>query len=80
MPFEPVYDYSYDAVMRLMRKACSGSVWGGSTFFIFTTIGRLTHGEENEVRMAELTKGGGLRALEELRAAKGDFRFWHGRE
>ncbi len=32
-------------------------------------IGRMTHGEENAFRMAELTSGGGLRALEELRAA-----------
>jgi D-threo-aldose 1-dehydrogenase len=33
-------------------------------------IGRLTHGEQNIARMAELTKGGGLKALEELRAAR----------
>jgi D-threo-aldose 1-dehydrogenase len=33
-------------------------------------IGRLTHGEQNEARMAELTRGGGLKALEELRATK----------
>src|ERR1044071_7501891 len=31
-------------------------------------IGRMTHGEANDARMKELTEGGGLKALEELRA------------
>jgi len=32
-------------------------------------IGRLTHGDANAARMDELTRGGGLKALEELRAS-----------
>ena len=70
MPFEPVYDYSYDAVMRSYEESLQRLGLGRIDILYIHDIGRLTHGEENEVRMAELTKGGGLRALEELRASK----------
>jgi D-threo-aldose 1-dehydrogenase len=70
MPFEPVYDYSYDAVMRSYEESLQRLGLSRIDLLYIHDIGRLTHGEQNTARMTELTKGGGLRALEELRAAK----------
>jgi D-threo-aldose 1-dehydrogenase len=70
MPFEPVFDYSYDAVMRSFEQSLQRLGLSRIDILYIHDIGRLTHGEANAARMAELTKGGGLKALEELRAAK----------
>ena len=70
MPFEPVYDYSYDAVMRSYEESLQRLGLSRIDILYIHDIGRLTHGDANDARMAELTKGGGLKALEELRAAK----------
>ena len=70
MPFEPVYDYSYDAVMRSYEESLQRLGLSRIDILYIHDIGRLTHGDANAARMAELTKGGGLKALEELRAAK----------
>ena len=69
MPFEPVFDYSYDGVMRSFTESLQRLGLARIDILYVHDIGRLTHGEENLFRMAELTSGGGLRALEELRAA-----------
>ncbi len=70
MPFEPVYDYSYDAVMRSYEESLQRLGLSRIDILYIHDIGRLTHGDANTAHMAELTKGGGLKALEELRAAK----------
>ena len=70
MPFEPVYDYSYDAVMRSYEESLQRLGLSRIDILYIHDIGRLTHGDANEARMAELTNGGGLKALEELRASK----------
>lgn len=67
MPFEPVYDYSYDAVMRSFAESLQRLGLARIDLLYIHDIGRLTHGDANTARMAELTRGGGLRALEELR-------------
>jgi len=67
MPFEPVYDYSYDAVMRSYEASLQRLGLSRIDILYIHDIGRLTHGEQNAARMAELTRGGGLKALEELR-------------
>ena len=67
MPFEPVYDYSYDAVMRSFEESLQRLGLSRIDILYIHDIGRLTHGDANAARMAELTKGGGLKALEELR-------------
>ena len=69
MPFEPVFDYSYDAVMRSHEASLQRLGLSRIDILLIHDIGRLTHGEQNADRMAELTKGGGLKALEELRAS-----------
>ena len=68
MPFEPVFDYSYDAVMRSYEESLQRLGLSRIDLLYIHDIGRLTHGDANQARMAELTKGGGLKALEELRA------------
>lgn len=68
MPFEPVYDYSYDAVMRSFEESLQRLGLSRIDILYIHDIGRLTHGEANAARMHELTKGGGLKALEELRS------------
>jgi len=67
MPFEPVYDYSYDAVMRSFEQSLQRLGLSRIDLLYIHDIGRLTHGDLNAARMAELTTGGGLKALEELR-------------
>lgn len=67
MPFEPVYDYSYDAVMRSFEESLQRLGLSRIDILYIHDIGRLTHGDVNVARMDELTKGGGLKALEELR-------------
>jgi D-threo-aldose 1-dehydrogenase len=69
MPFEPVFDYSYDAVMRSFQESLQRLGLARIDLLYIHDIGRMTHGGENAFRMAELTGGGGLKALEELRAA-----------
>lgn len=67
MPFEPVYAYSYDAVMRSFEHSLQRLGLSRIDILYIHDIGRLTHHEHNLVRMKELTDGGGLRALQELR-------------
>jgi D-threo-aldose 1-dehydrogenase len=69
MPFEPVFNYSYDAVMRSHEESLQRLGLARIDILYIHDIGRMTHGSENAFHMAELTKGGGLRALEELRDA-----------
>ena len=70
MPFEPVFDYSYDAVMRSYEASLHRLGLSRIDILYIHDIGWLTHGDQNDARMDELTRGGGLKALEELRAAK----------
>jgi D-threo-aldose 1-dehydrogenase len=69
MPFAPVFDYSYDAVMRSYEESLQRLGLARIDILYIHDIGRMTHGDENAFHMAELTTGGGLKALEELRAA-----------
>ncbi len=66
MPFEPVYDYSYDAVMRSWEASLQRLGLARIDILYVHDIGRMTHGDDHDRRFAQLT-GGGLRALEELR-------------
>ena len=70
MPFEPLYDYSHDGVMRSFEQSLQRLGLSRIDILYIHDIGRLTHGAASTARMAELTSGGGLKALEGLRAAK----------
>lgn len=68
MPFEPVYDYSYDGVMRSYEDSLQRLGLDRIDILYLHDIGRATHGEAN----AELFKtamDSGYQALDELRRA-----------
>ena len=68
MPFAPLFDYSYDGVMRSWEHSLHRLGLARIDILYVHDIGRLTHGERHSHTCHDLTAGGGLRALEELRA------------
>ena len=66
MPFDTVYDYSYDGVMRSFADSLARLQLKRIDILLLHDIGRLTHGNahENHFRLAMT---GGYRALDELR-------------
>ena len=68
MPFEPVYDYTHDGVMRSWEASLQRLGMARVDILYIHDIGHLTHGDRHEVTFRQLTDGGGFRALEELRA------------
>lgn len=69
MPFTPVFDYSYDGVMKSWESSLRRLGLPRVDILFVHDIGRLTHGARHEERFLQLTQGGGLRALVELRAS-----------
>ncbi len=66
-PFEIVYDYSYDAIMRSYEDSLQRMGLGHIEVLLVHDIGVQTHGEEgNRKHWADLA-GSGYRALDELR-------------
>jgi D-threo-aldose 1-dehydrogenase len=69
LPFEPVYDYSFDGVMASWQASMQRLGLAKIDILYVHDIGRLTHGDGNAVYFQQLTQGGGFRALEQLRQA-----------
>ena len=67
MPFRPVFDYRYDAILRSFDHSLQRLGLARIDILYVHDIGRLTHAEEGRHYMSQLTEGGGFRALEELR-------------
>ncbi len=67
MPFEPRYDYSYEAIMQSFHDSMQRLGLTQIDILYIHDIGRMTHGPANDACMEELTSGGGLKALEYLR-------------
>jgi D-threo-aldose 1-dehydrogenase len=67
MPFEPVYDYTFDGVMSSWEASRQRLGLARIDILYVHDIGRLTHGERHETTFRQLTDGGGFRALERLR-------------
>lgn len=68
MPFEPVYDYSYDAILRSFEDSLQRLGLARIDILFVHDIGELTHGTENGTHFKDL-ESGGYRALDELRSA-----------
>jgi D-threo-aldose 1-dehydrogenase len=68
MPFEPVYDYSFDGVMYSWEASRQRLGLARIDILYVHDIGRLTHGERHDAMFRQLTDGGGFRALERLRS------------
>lgn len=68
MPFEPVYDYSYDGVMRSVEASLHRLGLARIDVLLMHDLGRLTHGADHDRIFAEAVDGG-FRAMTELRDA-----------
>lgn len=66
-PFDPVYDYRHDAVLRSHEESLKRLGRDRVDLLFVHDIGRTTHGEAHEATVAQLVEGGGLAALERLR-------------
>lgn len=69
LPFRELFDYSYDGVMRSYDDSQQRLGLDRLDILYVHDIGRVTHGELHDHHWAALTRGGGFRALQELKAA-----------
>lgn len=69
MPFTPVYDYSYGAILRSHEDSLQRLGLSRIDILYVHDIGARTHGTDDARHFDALTRGGGLRALEELRSS-----------
>ncbi len=67
MPFRPMYDYGHDAVLRSVDHSLQRLGLARIDLLYVHDIGHRNHGGANQHHWEQLTRGGGLRALERLR-------------
>ncbi|MEO5773596.1 MAG: aldo/keto reductase [Sphingomicrobium sp.] len=65
-PFEPKFDYSYDAVMRSWEESRKRLRRDRIDILYAHDLGRMTHGADHELHFASFMEGG-YRAMRELR-------------
>ncbi|WP_028223953.1 aldo/keto reductase [Paraburkholderia ferrariae] len=68
LPFRPVFDYSYEGIMRSYEDSQQRLGLARVDVLYVHDIGSLTHGDRHAHYWSQLTAGGGFRALDELRA------------
>jgi D-threo-aldose 1-dehydrogenase len=69
LPFRQHYDYSHDAILRSHDDSLQRLGVSRIDILFVHDIGRVTHGDQHDHYWNQLTKGGGFKALEELRAS-----------
>src|SRR3984893_1623677 len=69
LPFDPVYDYSYDGIMRSVEDSLQRLGLARIDILYVHDIGALQHGREAHPGLMRALRDGGYRALEKLRAA-----------
>lgn len=69
LSFREIFDYSYDGILRSFDDSGQRTGLEKLDLLFVHDIGTVTHGEAQAAHWSALTKGGGFRALEELRAA-----------
>lgn len=67
LPFEPRFDYTRKGILRSHEDSLQRLGIGRADLLLIHDIGARTHGRNAARRMAELTDGGGLDALVELK-------------
>lgn len=67
LPFRPVYDYTHAGVMRPFEDSLQRLGLERIDLLFVHDIGEVTHGPQDAAVWAQLTRGGGFRALETLR-------------
>ena len=68
MPFRPVFDYTYDGVLRSHQDSLQRLGLDRVDMLFVHDIGRQTHNDQHAHYWHQLTTGGGFRALEQLRS------------
>lgn len=68
LPFTPVYDYTYDGVMRSFEDSQQRLGLDRIDILLAHDIGEMTHGAEDNARHFADLADGGYRAMDELRA------------
>ena len=71
LPFEPVYDYTYDGILRSFEDSQQRLGIVDIDIVLIHDIGRYTHGDKHVQYWRQLRDQGGFRALAELRATRG---------
>lgn len=69
MPFRPVFDFTYDGVMRSYDNSLQRLGLERIDILFLHDIGWFSQKDNHDHAMRQLLAGGGLRALEELRAS-----------
>jgi D-threo-aldose 1-dehydrogenase len=67
MPFDAVFDYSYDAIMRSFEDSLQRLGLGRIDILYVHDIGAMQHGRERHPAIMGVLRSGGYRALDELR-------------
>lgn len=67
LPFRPIFDYTYDGVMRSHDDSLQRLGLAHVDMLFVHDIGRTTHGELHAHYWQQLTSGGGFKALDALR-------------
>jgi D-threo-aldose 1-dehydrogenase len=67
LPFRPRFDYGRDAILRSLEDSLQRLGLDHVDLLLVHDIGRATHGDAHDTHWNALTRGGGFRALEELR-------------
>lgn len=67
LPFRSTYDYSHDGILRSFEASQQRLGLLRIDILYVHDIGRLTHADRHAHHWAQLTTGGGFRALDELR-------------
>ena len=67
IPFDAVFDYSYDAIMHSFEDSLQRLGLGRIDILYVHDIGPMQHGREGHPAIMRTLRGGGYRALEELR-------------
>ena len=68
LPFEAVYDYSYDGIMRSFEDSLQRLGLGRIDILYAHDIGAMQHGHEGHRRLMRILRESGYRALQELRS------------
>ncbi|MBW2396310.1 MAG: aldo/keto reductase [Deltaproteobacteria bacterium] len=69
LPFDPVFDYSYDGVMQSVEASLRRLSRSRIDILLLHDVGAQTHGKENHTNIFEIAMSGGYVALDELRRA-----------
>lgn len=69
LPFREVFDYSYDGIMRSYDDSQQRLGMRRIDLLYVHDIGEVTHGDSHQQYWDALTRGGGFKALQELKGA-----------